>query len=192
MCYVDTKTLLKVKVREAPLKELGSYGRYAMSTMGSKDDYLYFLPRILQLIATDDWDYGPDVLTIARSIHATEPYTWSANHRRALEEYFSAAVSILLAPGRHREISEWLNAIARTGLDVRPYLHAIEQSTDAVLQYFTDNAGDLPHRRLTTSPWANSGDLPNAGHEAIVAWFYSPRIRKIVFDAYGYVLPMQE
>ena len=49
MCYVDTKTLLKVKVREAPLKELGSYGQYAMSTMGSKDDYLYFLPRILHL-----------------------------------------------------------------------------------------------------------------------------------------------
>ena len=73
-------------------------------------------------------------------------------------------------------------------MDIRPYLHAIEQSTEAVLDYFTDNARELLRRQLTNSNWKKCP----VGHGAIVSWFYSPRIRKIVFDAYGCILPANE
>ncbi len=183
----DSRSLLSGKLRDAPLKELGIYAWSAMSTIGSAEDYLYFLPQILNLIATEG-GWGPDVEVIGRAIHETEPHKWATNKHQALEEYLSAIVYTLLTPGWHHRLDSWLRVIDRVGMDVRPHLHAIEHSTDAVLDFFTDNASDLPARRLTSSCWKT----PNDSHDAIVAWFYSPRIRKIIFDAYGYVLPMQE
>ncbi len=129
-----------------------------------------------------------DIEVVARAIHLTEPDTWPASRRRALDEYLSAVMYTLLAPSRHQEINTWLLVIAQIGMDVRPHLHAIEQSTEAVLDYFSNNSRDLPQRELADPSWKQCPE----GHEAIVAWFYSRRIRKIVFDAYGYVLPAAE
>ena len=185
----ETRSLLRGRLlSDVPVDLLRVYAWSAMLTIGSAADYLYFLPRILDLIAREN-DEGIDVDVVARAIHATEPHTWTANKRQALEEYLSAVMHTLLAPSRHREIGPWLFVIAQIGFDVRPHLHALEGSTDAILEYFTENASDLPHRRLSQS---HMRTFPHAGHDAIVTWFYSPRIRKIIFDAYGYVMPLGE
>ncbi len=69
------------------------------------------------------------------------------------------------------------------GFDIKPYLKVIEKSSDAVVVYFTDNANTIPKRKLTNAFWT----LPSTNHDAIVDWFYSKTIRKIVFNEYGYV-----
>ena len=70
------------------------------------------------------------------------------------------------------------------GLEVTPYLEQIAESPAAVLEYFEDNARCLPLRKLCNAFW----ELPCKEHDAIVDWFYSDAIRKVPFEAYGYVL----
>jgi hypothetical protein len=43
------RNLIATSLRELPAENLGPYAGYAMTTVGSADDYLYFLPRILEL-----------------------------------------------------------------------------------------------------------------------------------------------
>ena len=85
----------------------------------------------------------------------------------------------------HWELDSWLCACALLGLDVRPYLGKIELHRDAVLHYFEDNERCLKSRRLCNGFW----ELPNIGHDQIVDWFRSPKIRRIPTEAYGYAWP---
>ena len=180
----EIEILLARNIRDISPEELSTYASDALSTIGSVSDYLYFLPRILEITATNDsWWPDPDIT--AGKILGTDPSKWPVTRVNALKDFFGAVVRSLLAPDRQQMIGSWLCAIARTGFDVKPYLKSIERSTDAVLAYFADNAADLPHRRLCSS----FGAPPCEGHDVIVDWFYSKKIRDIVFDAYGYVMP---
>jgi hypothetical protein len=72
------------------------------------------------------------------------------------------------------------------GLDVRPYLDRIADEPAAVLAYFEINAESLPRRRLSNAFW----ELLCPAHDAIVDWFYSDKIARIPFEAYGYRLAL--
>lgn len=187
-CWSDTETrlLLNGRLREAPMREIRVFATSALSTVGSVEDYLYFLPRILHLSVTETGEM-PDFEITGQAIGLTEPQEWPCKRRQALDEYLVAVVHHSLAPGRQFDLDSWLCAISKMGLDVRPYLHLVEKSTDAVLEYFNLNASGLPERRLTDPFWK----LPSAGHDDIVDWFYSPRIRKVLFDAYGFQFPIE-
>ncbi|MCA9175139.1 MAG: hypothetical protein KDB14_11705 [Planctomycetales bacterium] len=80
------------------------------------------------------------------------------------------------------QIDGRLGAIARMEIDAQPYLAIIETDSAAVLHYFEDNAEKLKTGRLHNAFW----ELPNGGHDAIVNWFRSERLRAIPFRAYGY------
>jgi hypothetical protein len=185
-CFTEAEiaVLLARDRRVITPKELSSYASSALATIGSVSDYLYFLPRILEITATDD-SWWPDPEITAGRIIETEPAKWPARRVDALEDFLGAVVRSLLAPDRHQLIDSWICAIAIMGFDVKPHLKSIDRSTDAVLAYFNDNSADLPRRRLRNS----FGAPPCEGHDVIVDWFYSKKIRDIVFDAYGYVMP---
>ncbi|MGL6074018.1 MAG: hypothetical protein ACRC8S_07645 [Fimbriiglobus sp.] len=54
--------LLAKNLRTLTSDELASYSRSAFLTVGDKADYLYFLPRILEITATDlSWWPSPEV-----------------------------------------------------------------------------------------------------------------------------------
>jgi len=185
-CMTDDElnVLLSRNLKQITPQELSPYAMHALLTVGSVPDYLYFLPRILHITATDDsWWPAPEVT--GRAIHSTEPQNWPDARINALESFLAAVVRASLAPDRHHMIDSWLCAIALMGIDVQPHLNAIEQSTDAVLAYFNDNASDIPHRRLRNGFWK----LPCGGHDKIVNWFHSAKVRHILFNAYGFVMP---
>jgi len=69
------------------------------------------------------------------------------------------------------------------GFDVAPHLEQVAKVPAAVLAYFEGNASGLPQGKLCNAFW----ELPDRSHDEIVVWFNSEKIRKIVFDAYGYV-----
>jgi hypothetical protein len=90
----------------------------------------------------------------------------------------------MIETGEYNQLDGWICAIARMGLDVRPYLVEIAKCSEAVLTYFEANAESLPCNELLNAFW----ELPCPAHDAIVNWFYSPEIARIPFEAYGCVL----
>ena len=181
----EVRQLLAVsKVRAVPPDLLASYASSAFLTAGSVADYLYFLPRILHISATDD-AWWPDPEITGRAIQASEPESWSADQRSAVDLFFSAVIRASLELDQHHRLDPWMCAIAKSGFAVRSRLSIIQESREAVLAYFIEHAGKIPQRKLSNEFW----DLPSDAHDAIVDWFYSEPIRTILADEYGYILP---
>lgn len=185
-CCIEDKeicTLLSKGLRALTPDELKSYASSAFLTVGEVDDYLYFLPRILEITATDSlWWPSPEVT--GRAIRDTNPDSWTDDQRSALKQYLESVIDSVIETGEHSLLDSWMCAIGRMGLDVTPYLNQIAESPAAVLAYFEENVRSLPRNELSYSFWK----LPCPAHDTIVNWFYSPEISKIPFEAYGCIL----
>jgi hypothetical protein len=190
-CCIEKKNigvLLSSPLRELTPDDLSAYAASAFLTFGTVADYLYFLPRILEIsIRISDW--WPDIEVTGRAIAATEPPSWSRSHYSALLCFLHAVIDWIVASGEHCQLDGWqldgwLCAIARMGLDIHPFLGQVAKSPVAILAYFEVNAKCLPQNALCNSFW----ELPCEGHDAIVRWFQSEPIRKIPLEAYGYVM----
>lgn len=184
-CMDETKAcqLTGNPLREIPAEAISWYATKAMTTVGCETDYLYFFPRIMEL-SIFDVEWFPDIEITGGKIDITGYSQWPEKRRLALTRVFVAVIASLLADGEFIELDSWITAIALTGEDIQPYLAMLEQHPNAVLNYFEGNAATLSEGRLSNAFWPASH--PN--QDAIVAWFRSPAVRKIPFDAYGYVM----
>jgi len=184
-CFTDEEiaVVLGKDLREIAPDEIASYASSAFLTVGAKGDYLYFLPRILEITATEV-GWWPDAAVTGRAIRDAEPDSWSDAQRGTLKQYLEAVIESSIASERYHDLDDWMCAIGRMEFDVQPYLRQIEKSPAAVLDYFEHNAETLHQGRLLNPFW----EPPNEAHDAVVNWFFSPEIAKIPYDAYGYVL----
>lgn len=183
-CCIDSNRvphLLTTPLREILPTDLAPYASSALLTVGDVSDYLYFLPRIMEISIRDD-SWWPDIEVTGRAIHSTDLKAWPSKRRGALMSLLKAVIENIVDSGSYWQIDGWLCAIARMELDVGPYLAIIEPNSAAVLQYFEDNAKCLRADTLSNAFW----ELPNSGHDQIVQWFKSEAIRAIPFQAYGY------
>lgn len=184
-CCIDQKeisVLLSKELRSITPQELTSYASSAFLTVGDVEDYLYFLPRILEVMAMDA-AWWPNPAVTGRAIRTAYPGSWTHAQRAAMNQYLDAMIGSAIECVDYHTLDMWICAIARMGFDVMPYLKQIEKCPAAVLAYFEDNAETLPRNKLSNPFW----ELPCPAHDDIVKWFYSPEISKIPFDAYGYV-----
>jgi hypothetical protein len=183
-CCIDDKEIARIlstPLREIAPDDLASYAASAFLTVGDVSDYLYFLPRIMEISIRDD-SWWPDIEVTARAIHATHLQEWPPKRREALIALVTSVIENIVDSGSHRQIDGWLCAIARMELDVRPHLEKIETNSAAVLHYFEDNAEGLKFGKLCNPFW----ELPNTGHDTILQWFKSDAISAIPFRAHGY------
>lgn len=189
-CCIEGKEidrLLVTPLREISPKDLAPYASSAFLTVGSIADYLYFLPRILEISATD-YTWWPDVEVTGRAIRSSVPDSWPLPRRVALQRMFASVINDAIQTCEYYKIDGWICAIARSGFDVAPCLEQLAKSPEAVLAYFDDNAACLPGRKLCNAFW----ELPCPAHDEIVAWFFSEKVRRIPYDAYGYSLKSRD
>ena len=178
------EALLSFDVRYVPAEVLNPYARSALLTVGSPEDYVYYLPRILHLHATDE-QFHPDPELTGRAISEPTMEDWPENRKQAIQNFFGHLIRRSLHPDHHLYLDSWMCMIGNARIDVKPYLSDIENARSAALYYFEENAETLPDRRLANVFW----DMPNLRHDEIVDWFHSPAIRKIPFEEYGYQFP---
>lgn len=189
-CCIDRKevgVLLAKPLRSITPTELAPYAASAFLTVGDVADYLYFLPRILEITATEP-AWWPDPEVTGRAIRTAGTEAWTTAQRAALADYLEAVVEAAIRDGDDHRLDGWVCAVGRMGLDVRPYLELISKSPAAVLGYFEVNAEGLPRGRLANAFW----ELPCPAHDAIVEWFFTPVIARVPFEAYGYILSRNE
>ena len=174
--------LLKTpKVSEIPEPFLYPYAKHIFGTVGSEKDFLYFLPRILELAASDQ-DGMVDVEIIGRGIGLCDLKAWTSKQHEALHNLYRIVIRRLMNPDHHNQIDSWMCAISLGKSPVKAFLNSISQHESAILDYFNFNANRLPQRKLANPFWK----LPNTGHDEIVNWFYSDLVKEIVLRNYGF------
>lgn len=152
-CCIERKevdTLLARPLRELTPDDLSSYAFSALLTVGCRENYLYYLPRILEITATE-MDWLPDPEMTARKIRTTDLGTWTPAQRIGLTRYFDAVVAETLADQRPERLDDWICTIALAGVEVQPYLDRIARVPAAVLELFKENVRTLPEGRLANA-----------------------------------------
>jgi hypothetical protein len=185
-CCIDDDALTRltsVPLREVSADDLSPYASSAFLTAGDVDDYLYLLPRILEMTITNEilW---PDIEITGRAIRETKPGNWPEVRLQALQNLFEAVFESFIDEEYYDRIDEWICGAARAGLDVRPLLRIIETRDAAILEFFNANAGALAEGKLGNAFWESS----DPGQEVIREWFESENVRRIPLETYGYRL----
>ena len=177
----EIEVLLSKPLRALSETELSHYASSAFLTAGDVLDYLYFLPRIIELTLRDDFAW-PDIEITGRAINDSGFHSWPEKRRESLIAVFHAYLEEIIETKHYWKIDSLICAIGRIDADVRPFLSLIEQVPDAVLAFWEGNAKELQGGKLGNAFW----DPVTNQHDLIVQWFQSDEISAIYAEAYGY------
>ena len=183
-CCIEKKnicTLLSKHRRNLAPEEISSYASSAFLTVGDVPDYLYFLPRIIEISCTVP-GWWPDPPVTGRAIAETQPGGWPATRLTAFIELLHAIIHHAIAHDRILDdFDDWLCAIGKMGIEIEPFLAQIEGSPASLLAFYEGNSIPLGKGRLSNSFW-NKDD---PGHGTVLEWFHSPHISAMISEAYG-------
>jgi hypothetical protein len=172
--------LVTTDLRDVSPEILGNYASCVFLTVGSLRDFLYLLPRILELSVTGQLLY-PDPEVVAKKVKAAEIGDWTPDRRMAVLEAFDArfADSLEIEDSGH-EINQWLCAIGHLLVDLEPYLRRIAARPLRLVEFYEVHSRRLVKRKLSGF-WS---DCP-AARQQVVEWFQSGDIRSAIESAYG-------
>jgi hypothetical protein len=185
-CCIDKKgisILLSKPLRDLSPDDLTHYAASAFLTVGAEEDYLYFLPRILEILASKrDWWPDPEVVT--RAIHTAGFHSWPDSRRQVLSRFFDEVVIDLLATeGCGFDLDSWICALARLHVDLAPFLARIAANKARLIEFYEVNSQPLIDGRLANGFW----DEAPEERKKMVEWFKSPETQRIIEDQYGLV-----
>jgi len=174
-------TLLSKPLRDLSPDDLSHYAASAFLTVGAVEDFLYFLPRILEISALEpDWWPDPEVVTCA--IHSAGFHSWPGSRRQVVSRFFDEMVIDLLATeGRGFELDSWVCAIARLHVDLAPLLAQIAANRARLIEWYEVNSRPLIDGRLANGFW----DEAPKERKQVVEWFQSPQTQQIIQEQYG-------
>ena len=183
-CCIERKgvdVLLGKSLRDITPDELSNYAACAFNTVGSLPDYLYFLPRILEVLAIDHgWYPCPEV--VSGKFGRADFKNWSERHRNAVFLYFDAAFDDLLKTKDFgQDIDSLVYALGHLHSDINPLLVRLAEHPARVIEYYEHNSQSLIKGRLANGFWEE--DMP--AYHQVLAWFESPEIKKMIKDSYG-------
>ena len=184
-CCIDRKgisVLLSKPLRDLSPNDLTHYAASAFLTVGAVGDYLYFLPRVLEILATEhDWWPNPEVVT--RAIHTAGFHSWPDARQAALTRYFEEVIGDLLGTeGAGFEIDSWICALGRLHVELAPFLTRIAASRPRLIEFYEVNSQPLIDGRLANGFW----DEAPEEQKQVVEWFRSPETQKLIEAQYGW------
>ncbi len=183
-CCIDKeeiRTLLTKPLRQLTGTELSSYSESAFHTGGDKGDYLFFLPRILELKCFGESGW-PDVEIIGAAIGETLPESWPEERKVALIDVLHASIQQAIdREDGGSTIDSWICAIARMRLNPLPFLERVKVCPKALLSYYEHNSQSLAKQRLSNSFWEKG----SPGYETVLAWFENPEVSAGIQAGYG-------
>jgi hypothetical protein len=182
----DVAALHAVPLRELTAEELYTYLMHP-GTWGDADYYRHFLPRHLELLATD-----PDMMVVCLSMHLWEPWNRGTDEEAAAIDRFTAAWWPRVA-GREsiewsdRRAAELLDEIGACGRPVAGLFAAWPAGGEADVQ-FAETVAELAHAAVLATRSVGSGLFarpaePGLYDQEIAAWLDDPSTRARLVDA---------
>ena len=183
-CCIEDKqvhTLLTKPLREITPAELAPYASSVFLTVGSEEDYRYYLPRIWEILVTES-SWWPDPEVAGRALTLAEWSKWAAPEREAIIHLFEAHFDAMIAEADGWRIDSWLCGLACAEVPLQRFLDRIAAHPPAVLALYEPNANELMEQKLGNPFW---GDAPEAAMAQIVEWFFSTDISVLMLKTYG-------
>jgi hypothetical protein len=176
----NVSVLISKPLRSLMPDELTHYAESVFLTVGSEADFKYFLPRIMEILATENnWWPSPEV--IGRAISNAGWNHFSAAQQNSLFSFFDAVlVGLFEGEPDGWEIDKWICGISRCVPDLHHYLNLIEKHPPALLAFYERNSGSLIKRKLANSFWRDD----STGEKAVFDWFQSDRIKILINSIY--------
>jgi hypothetical protein len=190
----EINALLTKPLRDIEPYELKNYADCALGTVGDLEDFKYFLPRILEILAHhSDWwsfvstdlgmyDYftAPEILFSKFRISA-KWQTWPENERQAIVKFLDSLLDELLY---REEVTGWeldscICSLAMCVDDVVPHCQKLiePQHKLKLREFYSIHRESLERQKPLENWWDNVEDNQQ---EVIVKWLLSENIQTIV------------
>jgi len=182
-CCIDEKkicVLIAKPLRELTPDDLTNYASSVFLTVGAVEDFLYFLPRLLEILVTDP-GWWPDPEVVTRAIDTSGFFTWPVVRRDAVLRYFDGVIDDLLATdGSGWQLDSWICALGRLHLDLAPFLTRIRNNGARLIELCDVNGEALQKGELRNSFWE---EAPQEAKE-FVDWIRSAETQSAILKHY--------
>ena len=180
----EKRHLLKHKLRELEADEIGNYAADVFLTVGSLDDFKYFLPRILELSVNERFSW-PDPEVVFGKLKLADWENWPEDERTAILELINKKFSGLLEDSESdgSDVDKWVCALGRCVSDITSYLNQLlgEASKDRLLSFVEWNISALTENKLDNAFWE---DAP-VNAQRLLEWLNQDRIKALLAEQYG-------
>lgn len=182
-CCIDRKgivVLLSKPLRKLSPDDLTNYASSVFLTSGAVEDFLYFIPRILEILASEsDWWPSPEVVT--QAMHSADFETWPESRRQAVLTYFDEVVAQFGSEGTGHALDSWICALGTLHVKLEPFLDRVAAQPRSLIKYYEANSEHLVEGGLSNAFW----DEAPEERKQVIDWFRSEGIRKSINLAYG-------
>ena len=163
----EYEALTAKTLRELPSSELDEYANDALLTMGTEDDYAYFLPRILEL-TVEEGDFGMTSIEItAGKIRMAGFEHWSKDRQSAIRNLWLSYIREMAnSEDEYYNVDSWLCAATLIPIPVAPLLDALETAPDVIREMRTVNFMTIYQGRLKNAFLQE----PSDGQAEIAQW----------------------
>jgi hypothetical protein len=155
----EYEALTAKPLRELTSAELSHYAGAVMLTMGSVDEYPYFLPRILELEIQEGPDWLNSIEITSEKLRMAGFARWSEERQTAVKKLWLSFIRARSSPEEDPEligfrssaINSWLAAATLVPIPVRPLLTALEAVPEIIREIYNCNFTTLFQGRLANA-----------------------------------------
>jgi hypothetical protein len=186
----ELKPLLRKDLREITADEIWQYAHSVMLTLGSEEDFLYYCPRLLELLTPLDSEMSefglPDEPIVLGKLRLAGWQAWPANKRAAVMEWaeaiFAAMGEVVFVLG----VDSWICGMAQFLDDVVSRLDPLLRGTPAgdanLVNFYESNSERLMKTgKVSGAFWEES----NPNFAPVAAWLQSEPVKKRLDAIYG-------
>ena len=161
-------------IRELTTADLDEFARDALLTMGTEDDYLYFLPRILELSIEDGADWLTSIEITGDKMRMAGFDKWPGERRSAINDLWFTVIREMATSDDDPELlgyissdmGSWLAAATPIPITVSPLTGVLDRFPELIRTLYNDNFKTLFQGRLDNAFLKESSD----GQTQIANW----------------------
>ena len=173
--------LLAKPLRSLSPDELSNYAQSALLTVGTPADYIFFLPRILEVLVIQR-DWWPSQEVVARAIYSAGFPDWPTVRREAVTDYFNATIDdALTCENNGYDLDQWICALGGLDAELALVLARVEANGARLLEFYEWHSQPLQRGCLSNGFWDNAP----AGRAQVIDWFQSERVQRLIAARYG-------
>jgi hypothetical protein len=179
----ELEPLLRKDLRELTGDDMYRYAHSAMLTVGSEEDFVYYCPRLLDLVTQEAAEAESfdmlDLEIVLDKLSLANWKKWPENKRSAVLEWadavFAAMGEVVFVLG----VDSWICGMAKFLDDIAarlsPLLEKTSEADQNLVGFFEENSERLlKHGKLSSAFWEES----NPNFAPVAAWLRSESVTK--------------
>lgn len=179
----EINLLLTKELQNLTSNDLCSYATVVFQTVGSKKDYMYFFPRILELCLENKLGW-PDPEIVFRSIRVASWEIWKKPEKNIVLELFkSKFIQLAETADNGSQINQLLCAISFINNNINKFLHILEkyEVNGSYYDFIECNLKFFTTGRLTNKFWR---DCPKQ-EQQVIKWLHNDKVSTYLYSQYG-------